>query len=118
MASSDSDGSELAQGWAAEAPHDPGPIKYRVEYISTVSPGVAPGLNENKDTSDTGDSAPGAVMEYVEVRLTQEAFESGSSEQRNQRKYHAHTRSTSYITILSPAVSEALRCVVDYYPSV
>lgn len=115
MASSNSDGSKLAQSWAAEAPRNPDQIRYRVEYMSSVSPGVAPGLDEDKAHSDTGDSA---IMEHVEVRLTQEAFESGSSEQRNSRKYHAHTKGTSYITILSPAVSEALRCVVNYYPSV
>lgn len=115
MSSSDSDGSNLAQSWAAEAPHNPSQIKYRVEYISSVSPGVAPGLDEDKDTSDMGDSA---IMEHVEVRLTREAFESGSSKQRSSRKYHAYAKGNSYITILSPAVNEALRCVVDYYPNV
>lgn len=61
-------------------------------------------------------------MEYVELRLTQEHAAASSdvstSETKEKKKYHEYTRGHSYVTILSPAVCEALRCVVDYYPAV
>jgi hypothetical protein len=72
--SSVTSGSELAKGWAAQAPRGPGQIQYRVEHISSATSGVASALDEDKDTSNTGDSV---VMEYAELRLTREAFESG-----------------------------------------
>lgn len=109
------DASGLAEDTLADTFGTPNPIKYRIEYLSSVTPGVAPGLIEDKSTSNTDDST---IMEYVEVRHTNEAFDSGSTKQSDPRTYHDHTKGHSYITILSPAVCEALRCVVDYYPSV
>lgn len=115
MASSNADVSHLADGSAAENLDAQGQIKYRIEYFSIVTPGAAPGLDEDKYTSNTEEPV---IMEYVEVRHTKEAFDSGPTTQQNPRKYHTHTKGHSYITILSPAVNEALRCVVDYYPGV
>lgn len=109
-----SDSDEVSAGETLEV-RAPGRIKYRIEYFSTVTRGVAQGLEEDKHTPNTDDSV---IMEYVEVRHTKEAFEPGPVAQRGPRTYHAHTKGHSYITILSPAVNEALRCVVDYYPSV
>ncbi len=59
-------------------------------------------------------------MEYVEVRLTQMAIgaDSEGGKPAAAKRYHSHSKGNSYITIFSPAVNEALRCVVDYYPSV
>lgn len=115
MALQDSDAFSLDENSATESLRASGGIKYRIEYMSSVSPGVAPGLDDNQQVSKTDDST---IMEYVEVRLTKEAFESGPAKHRDPRAYHAHTKGHSYITILSPAVHEALRCVVDYYPGV
>lgn len=115
MASPVADVFDLAEDSAAETLEAQDGIKYRIEYLSAVTPGTAPGLDEDKYASNTEESA---IMEYVEVRHTKEAFESGPATQQNPRKYHTHTKGHSYITILSPAVNEALRCVVDYYPDV
>ncbi|KAH8894173.1 P-loop containing nucleoside triphosphate hydrolase protein [Thozetella sp. PMI_491] len=55
------------------------------------------------------------VMEYVEVVLTNQINSRGSSVSK-----HAITvvgKGRSYIKILSPAVMEALRAVVDFFPS-
>lgn len=115
MSSQDSDASNLSENSATESLRASGGIKYRIEYMSSVTPGVAPGLDDNQEISKTDDST---IMEYVEVRLTKEAFESGPAKHRGPRAYHAHTKGQSYITILSSAVNEALRCVVDYFPGV
>lgn len=115
MVSADNGIPDLAEQPALETLHAPGRIKHRIEYRSTVTPGVAPGSEEDIDTFATEEQI---VMEYVEVRITKEALDPGSATQRDPRQYHAHAKGQSYITILSPAVNEALRCIVDYYPDV
>lgn len=115
MASSEVRGSDVSEGSAAEKPHIQDRIKYRVEYLSTVTPGVAPGLDGDEDRFKKEESF---VMEYVEVRHTTEAFDSRPTKERNPGQYHTHCKGHSYLTILSSAVIEALRCVVDYYPDV
>lgn len=99
----------------APKPHASGRIKYRIEYISSVTPGEA-SMEDEEEVTATPEQL--TVMEYVEVRHTKEAFASEPGKQRAPRKYHEHFKGTSYITILSTAVNEALRCVVDYYPNV
>ena len=55
-------------------------------------------------------------MEYVGVRLTQMAIGPGSDAATMANQ--SHSKGHSYITIFSRVVNEALRCVVDYYPTV
>lgn len=97
----------------------PGLVKYRTEFVSLQTKQAATwdGADADKD-ADVGETA---VMEYVEVRLTQLAIGTGSDAPKlgaGKGYYHSHSKGHSYITIFSPAVNEALRCVVDYYPSV
>ncbi|KAK2767722.1 hypothetical protein FQN54_003880 [Arachnomyces sp. PD_36] len=94
-----------------------GAIKYRTEFVNFTS-GQVVASEDKKDENLTSGEPP--VMEYVELRITQEAAVSSgmTSESTTKKEYHEYSRGHSYITILSPAVCEALRCVVDYYPSV
>ncbi|KAG8169340.1 hypothetical protein KVR01_000085 [Diaporthe batatas] len=115
MASSETKASNGGQGSVEESFGSQDRIKYRIEYLSTVTPGAASGSDE--DESSTNNEEP-FIMEYVEVRYTTEPFDSGPAKERNPRQYHTHTKGHSYITILSSALIEALRCVVDYYPDV
>lgn len=95
---------------------DSGLIKYTVEYMSRVSEQTV-ASEDYKGEANALEEPP--VMEYVEVRLTNEAIAPGSATGgAEKKKYHEHSKGHSYIRILSPAVNEALRCVVDYYPSV
>lgn len=93
-----------------------GMIKYRTEYLNFTGQVVA---SEDKKDENTALGEP-SVMEYVELRLTKEAAVSSdvTADATEKKEYHEYSRGHSYITILSPAVCEALRCVVDYYPSV
>ncbi|KAK7424337.1 hypothetical protein QQX98_000605 [Neonectria punicea] len=91
---------------------DPGLIRYRVEYVGQISGSVF--VDGKFKRVQTSEEPP--VFEYVEVRLTgQDELSTSTSEdvtKTEQGKGH------SYINILSPAVTEALRCVVDYYPDI
>ncbi|KAK1995570.1 P-loop containing nucleoside triphosphate hydrolase protein, partial [Colletotrichum falcatum] len=58
------------------------------------------------------------VFEYVEVRVTDDSVKTGNSETESSVQPHTKHRGNAYIRILSPAVCEALRCVVDYFPGV
>ena len=89
-------------------------VKRRTEYVSLQT-----GNTAHWDGKDLGDEET-SVMEYVEVRLTQSAISPGPDgvNMAPRKGYHSHSKGHSYITIFCPAVNEALRCVVDYFPSV
>ncbi|KAK4243514.1 P-loop containing nucleoside triphosphate hydrolase protein, partial [Corynascus novoguineensis] len=95
-------------------------VNYRTEYYSLIT-----GVTANWDGSRSDKNAAneeGLVMEYVDVRNTQLPISRNgdAASQGGNKGLHvnSHSKGHSYITIFSPAVNEALRCVVDYYPSV
>ncbi|KAH8658138.1 P-loop containing nucleoside triphosphate hydrolase protein [Xylariales sp. PMI_506] len=88
-------------------------IKHRTEYRNTATEKRASYERYGKDT-DT--QVEPDVLEYVEVYDTDDPISTTDEEQAKKIKYHAKSRGHSYIRIISPAVNEALRCVVDYYP--
>lgn len=91
-------------------------IQYRTEFFGAFGDGRVsfPGLEAQP--SPTEDDA--TVMEFVDVCLTDEKVDSSNSGNRKASDYYARSKGNPYIRILSPAVNEALRCVVDYYPDV
>ncbi len=93
-------------------------IKYRTEYVSLQTKATAH-WDGSDAGGDLGDQET-TVMEYVEVRLTQMAIGVGlgGAQPAAHKGYHSHSKGHSYMTIFCPAVNEALRCVVDYFPSV
>ncbi|KPM38461.1 hypothetical protein AK830_g8092 [Neonectria ditissima] len=115
----DSNDHSTATGHLAEDPaessfpkDDSDLIKYRIEYVGQVSGSVfVDGKFKRPETSEEP-----AIFEFVEVRLTgQDELTTSTTDdvaKADQGKGH------SYINILSPAVTEALRCVVDYYPGI
>jgi len=93
----------------------PGPIRYRFEYISTLSRQTA-SFEGKDDQPDILEEPP--VLEYVEVRKTDEFTDSAPLGRDAKAVLHSKIKGHAYIRILSPAVCEALRCVVDYFPKV
>ena len=87
------------------------PIKYRIEYYNASSGQSASFTGKEKTV---GAEVEPPVLEFVDVRLTNEAL--GQKENREKRP-HEVARGHSYMKVLSPAVCEALRCVVDYLPN-
>lgn len=62
------------------------------------------------------------VLEYVEVIYTADLaylreINAKGSDTGKAVNFQIHSRGRNYIKILSPAVSEALRCIVDYFPN-
>lgn len=57
-------------------------------------------------------------MEYVDVCFTNEGLKPSDSGDKRRSDYLDQRKGHPYIRILSPAVNEALRCTVDYYPEV
>lgn len=91
-------------------------IKYRVEYVSILSEQTV-SFDGNSDESYTLEEPQ--VLEYVEVRWTDEFKESASLVgEKEKADLNSKAKGHAYIRILSPAVCEALRCVVDYFPKV
>ncbi|KAK3987610.1 hypothetical protein QBC44DRAFT_331227 [Cladorrhinum sp. PSN332] len=93
------------------------PVKFTTQYISLADGGMR---NASPDDDNQTPSQEPPVMEYVEVRYTQAPLKQptyfpGLNGYKHQNQ---HTKGHRYITLISPAVNEALRCVVDYYPSV
>lgn len=91
--------------------HDP-LIKHRLEYKSTISENSAFFDNYEHISSDIEPY----VLEYIDVRLTNEAITPNNSEHNTSNRPHETSKGHSYLRIVSPAVCEALRAVVDYFP--
>lgn len=87
-------------------------VRYRVEYVgqdsgSYSADGKVPELDASSEPP---------VLEYVEVRLSSQSHVSSSTQKTNNLSRTDTGKGRAYINILSPAVAEALRCVVDYFP--
>lgn len=87
------------------------PIIYKVEYFGQESGSVL--IDSKKAEVDYSKEPP--VLEYVEVRTSSLATVSDTVKDVAKTE---NARGHAYINILSPCVAEALRCVVDYFPSV
>lgn len=88
-------------------------VRYRFEYEGQDSgfysaDGKVPEI-------DASNEPP--VLEYVEVRLSSHRHVSSSLQSEDDILRTDTGKGRSYINILSPAVAEALRCVVDYFPN-
>jgi hypothetical protein len=86
-------------------------VQYRIEYVDHESGSVM--FDGKLPELDTSKEPP--VFEYVNIQLSGKdtlaaAINREDIFRTDQGKGHA------YINILSPAVAEALRCVVDYFP--
>ncbi|KEY73453.1 hypothetical protein S7711_07482 [Stachybotrys chartarum IBT 7711] len=92
-------------------------IKYRIEYVSNVSEKTA-SADGKGDVLDPREEPP--VLEYVDVRFTDElsSFDTALMDRKSDHSFKEKSKGHCYIRILSPAVCEALRCVVDYFPGV
>ncbi|KAH7139865.1 hypothetical protein B0J13DRAFT_505202 [Dactylonectria estremocensis] len=88
-------------------------IKHSVEYFNRSSKERA---SVTGDVQNTESETESLVLEYVEVRETKDSINGNSSDQGQEKKYRESGQGHPYIRIISPAVNEALRCVVDYYP--
>lgn len=82
-------------------------IKFRIEYQGSIG---ADSVDVDPSSEPDAGLEP-AVLEAVDIRETEEIFN-----HRQEKRLKAKGKLHSYIRILSPAVNEALRCVVDYYP--
>jgi hypothetical protein len=99
----------------ATANTNAGSVVYRTEY-SNITTSQTVSFEGKKEQIGALEEPP--VLEYVEVRLTDDPIASTAGPAEKKENYQEKGRGHSYIRILSPAVSEALRCVVDYFPSV
>lgn len=88
-------------------------IKHSVEYVNSSSDER---ISFDGNDEETSEHAEPLVLEYIEVRRTNESIEALKSTQDSKKKLREVGKGHPYIRILSPAVNEALRCVVDYYP--
>ncbi|CAI4219398.1 unnamed protein product [Parascedosporium putredinis] len=88
-----------------------GPIRYRIEYVGKDSGTFS--IQGRTATLDALEEPP--VFEYVEVRLSSQK-ELTSATKAEDIKKTDKGKGRAYINIFSPAVAEALRCVVDYFP--
>lgn len=90
--------------------HDP--IKYTIEYVGQESGSLT--VDKAAEPSIDPEEEP-PVLEYVDVRLSSQLNISTDVKEHNKtEKGKGH----AYIRILSPAVAEALRCIVDYFPDI
>ncbi|KAG7290976.1 hypothetical protein NEMBOFW57_000983 [Staphylotrichum longicolle] len=86
-------------------------VRYRIEYASQESGSVFfDGKITERDTSEEP-----RIFEYVDVRLSSNDTLSTAADEEEISKTE-NAKGHAYINILSPAVAEALRCVVDYFP--
>ncbi|KAI1740428.1 hypothetical protein F4680DRAFT_419427 [Xylaria scruposa] len=95
------------------------PIKYSTKYISTSKSNVSQVLS-GRQKEPSIESEP-QVLEYVEIIYTSDLGLSNDAPKPDadeKAHFSVHSRGRSYIRILSPAVGEALRCTVDYFPGV
>ncbi|KAI1129035.1 hypothetical protein F5Y10DRAFT_161676 [Nemania abortiva] len=105
---------------AIETIEEVGPIKYTTKYLSLSGPESRVLDGRHEEPSIQTESQ---VLEFVEVVFTANL---ASYKETNSRrpgvdkpaKPPIYSKGHSYIRILSPAVNEALRCVVDYFPDV
>lgn len=86
-------------------------VRYRIEYVGKESGSFS--LDGKPAQPDTSEEP--VVFEYVEVRLTSQGTLSSAAKAEDIPKTD-RGKGRAYINILSPAVAEALRCVVDYFP--
>ncbi|SPO04177.1 uncharacterized protein DNG_06860 [Cephalotrichum gorgonifer] len=94
---------------------DSGLIKYKIEYVGVESGSV---FFEGRRTKlDASEEPP--VFEYVEVRQSsQHVLSVTTNTSIEDIPKTDRGAGQPYINILSPAVAEALRCVVDYFPEI
>lgn len=86
-------------------------VRYRIEYASQESGSVFfDGKITERDTSEEP-----RIFEYVDVRLSSNDTLSTAADEEEISKTE-NAKGHAYINIHSPAVAEALRCVVDYFP--
>lgn len=99
----------LAETLAAKANSDL--IRYRIEYVGKESGSFS--VQGKIAELDASKEPP--VLEYIDVRLSSQKELSSSTKVDDITKTDKG-KGRAYINILSPAVAEALRCVVDYFP--
>ncbi|KDN64254.1 putative ATPase [Colletotrichum sublineola] len=95
-------------------------LKFRIEYVSDNSDGKKSFEGKIEEQGKLAHEREPPVFEYVEVRVTDDmdSVKAGNSETESSAPPHIKHRGNAYIRILSPAVCEALRCVVDYFPGI
>ncbi|KAI0437534.1 hypothetical protein F4803DRAFT_570718 [Xylaria telfairii] len=98
-----------------------GPIKYSTQYIS-ISRIVGSQVSSGRHEESSAETEP-QVFEYVDVIYTSDlAFDkeinAKGSDTSKPVNFEIHSRGHNHIRILSPAVCEALRCTVDYFPDI
>jgi hypothetical protein len=86
-------------------------IKFRIEYVGGTTASV---FFDDLKSPPVASTEP-QVLEYVEVRRSgQQELSPKLEDLQKTEKGKGH----AYINILSPAVMEALRCVVPYFPDI
>ena len=93
-------------------PASSGLIRYRIEFVGRESGSYS--FEHKPEQLDVSEEP--LVFEYVEVRLSSQAVISSSTKDEQDITRTDKGKGRAYINILSPAVAEALRCVVDYFP--
>lgn len=88
-------------------------IRYKVKYIGKGGSDVI--LDKNPDAVYDAEEPP--IFEHIDVQLSSLSNMSEKVDSDALAKTVVAT-GHSYINIFSPAVAEALRCVVDYFPGV
>ncbi|KAF6819054.1 P-loop containing nucleoside triphosphate hydrolase (ATPase) [Colletotrichum plurivorum] len=94
--------------------YNPDLVKFKIEYISDTTGKKK--FFEGRATENQGEEP--AVFEYVDVRLSDDFNDGEDAAKTANAEYHTKHKGNAYIRILSPAVCEALRCVVDYFPGI
>lgn len=104
--------SEPSNGLKPTAMADSDLVRYRIEYAGQMSGSV---FFDGKITQRKTSSKEPPIFEHVDVRLSsKETLAATTNEEEISRTENG--KGHAYINILSPAVAEALRCVVDYFP--
>ncbi len=86
-------------------------VRYKIEYAGQESGSVF--FDGRITERDTSKEPP--IFEHIDVRLSsKETLAATANEEEISRTESG--KGHAYINILSPAVAEALRCVVDYFP--
>ncbi len=93
----------------------PEKFRYRTEYISATT-GRVRTVTGRVNILDTTTEPP--VLEYTDVFQTDDFQGQNELDEKVNVNPPVRARGSSIIKILSPAVNEALRCVVDYFPGV
>lgn len=94
--------------------YNPDLVKFKIEYISDTTGKKK--FFEGRASENQGEEP--AVFEYVDVRLSDDFNDGEDAAKTANAEYHTKHKGNAYIRILSPAVCEALRCVVDYFPGI